>query len=985
MSDPNGWVPIGPACVPNGQLGRERFGVGPVSGRCTAIALDPTQPDQIVYVGTAMGGVWKSTDGGLTWTPKTDFEACLGIGCITLDPTNRLRLYVGTGEANEGAEIVPGVGVLFSDDGGDTWTLRGNATLAGKWIGQIIVDPTSPADVYAATSNGLFHSPDSGVNWNRIPVAPLADTWITGLHLDTSDPANKRLYAAVVGDGVYRRDGAGSFTKLSNNAPTADLYRIAIAVAPSNQQIVYAAFGRTSAHDEDLLGVWRSTNRGDRWEQVAALPLPRNAKTGQTSYNLVVSVDPTNPDRVFVGEVRVWRSTNAGQTWEVVSDTHGDSKGLHSDQHVVVFHPTHTNKIWNGNDGGVFFSSDGGTTWKHRNRGLQTLQYYALALHPMRENIAFVGSQDNGLQRHSGHPAWEKVRGGDGFYCAIDPVNPSTWYGSYTFKSESDGRPISSAIYRSTQVGQEDSFEDIADDSWLNDYSAGNQPGYLPFVHSPTEEGILYIGTTRLYRRRVSPAGWETVTLRAGNTPFTTERTVGGATVKTRNETITAIAVSRSNPNVVYVGTADGRFFRLERGADQLWSMVDRTAGLPAITSSEEISDIAIHPTNPDRVYVAIGYAHAMWHPQRQIATGRIFFSDDAGQNWQARGNNTMDINAIIIDHTANPVNAIITDHTANPVNAIIIDQANPTHVYIGCDVGVFRSTDEGATWTRWDQNLPHSSVSDLQIHQAARIIRATTRGRSTWERRLDVPAVVPPLVDLYLRDNAIDVARRDTPVEEADPLHTSRRVRWHSSIDIKLDAPAFITGSYQTPASTLDYTAGGAIDYIGFERIEHEDPREGDAAKLYVQIQNRGPDPATNVQVRAFFNSKIAGNYPDLPPDFWTAFPNANSTSPAFWLPVGPAITVAEIRPSEPRIVSWNWTVPHPPTSTVGVLAVVTNAQDPVNETRRTVEDVVRTNKHVALKEISVGMPTAAIVVLVLLGIGVAAVATATIIEETR
>lgn len=976
MNDPNGWVTIGPACVPNGQLGREKFGVGPVSGRCTAIALDPTQPDQIIYIGTALGGVWKSTDGGLTWTAKSDFEACLGIGCITIDPSNRLRLYVGTGEANQGGEIVPGVGVLISADGGDTWTLRGNATFTGMWIGQIVVDPTSPADVYAATSNGLFHSPDSGVNWTRIPVAALANTWITGLYLDTSDPANKRLYAAVVGDGVYRRDGTGTFAKLSNNAPAAGLYRIAIAVAPSNQQIVYAAFGRSSAHAEDLLGVWRSTNRGDRWEQVAALPLPRNATTGQTSYNLVLSVDPTNPDRVFVGEVRVWRSTNAGQAWEVVSDTVGDSIGLHPDQHVVVFHPTQPNKMWSGNDGGVFFSSDGGTTWKHRNRGLQTFQYYALALHPTRESIAFVGSQDNGIQRHSGHPAWQKVRGGDGFYCVIDPVDPTTWYGSYTFKSTSDdGRPISSAIYRSTQAGQENSFEDIADDSWLADYSSDN-PFYLPFVHSPTEAGIVYIGTTRLYRRRISSAGWETVTLRAGSTPFTTERTVGGATIKTRNETITAIAVSRSNPRIVYVGTADGRFFRLERGADQLYSLVDSSAGLPALTSSEEISDIAIHPTSPDRVYVAIGYSHVMWQPQRQVATGRIFFSDDAGQHWQARGSSTtMNINA----------SGITIDHRANPVNAIIIDEANPTHVYIGCDVGVFRSIDEGATWALWDQNLPHSSVSDLQIHQASRIIRATTRGRSTWERRLDVPGVAPPLVDLYLRDNAIDVARRETPVEEADPLHSGQRVRWHSSVDIKVDAPAFLTGSYQTPASTLDYTSGGPIDFIGFERIEHEDPREQDDAKVYVQILNRGPDVATNVQVRVFFSSKLVPNYPDLPADFWTAFPNADPTSPVFWLPVGPARTVAEIRPSEPRVVSWDWTVPHNPTSTVGLLAVVTNAQDPVNETRRTVEDVVRTNKHVALKEISVGMPTAAIVVLVLLGFGVAAVATVAVIEETR
>jgi hypothetical protein len=443
--------------------------------------------------------------------------------------------------------------------------------------------------------------------------------------------------------------------------------------------------------------------------------------------------------------------------------------------------------------------------------------------------------------------------------------------------------------------------------------------------------------------------------------------------VRTGQETITAIAVSRSNPSIVYVGTADGRFFRLERGADQLWTMVERTAGLPAISSADVISDIAIHPTDPDRVYVAIGYAHLAWAQLLQVPTGRIFFSVDAGQNWQARGSNQMNVNA----------SGITIDHRANPVNAITIDQDHPTHVYIGCDVGVFRSTDEGANWTAWHENLPNSSVSDLQIHQPSRIIRATMRGRSTWERRLDAPAAVPPLVDLYLRDNPIDVARRDTPQDEADPLSTTGRVKWHSSVDIKLDAPAFLTGSYQTPASTVDYTPSGAIDYIGFERIEHEDPREQDDARVYVQVQNRGPDVATNVKVRVFFTAKTGDNYPDLPTDFWAAFPDGNSTSPVFWLPIGPAITIPEIRPSEPSVVSWTWTVPHTPGSTVGLLAVVTSAQDPVNEARRAVEDVVRTNKHVALREISPGIPTAAIFVLVLLGIGVAGIVTAAVISE--
>ena len=143
-------------------------------------------------------------------------------------------------------------------------------------------------------------------------------------------------------------------------------------------------------------------------------------------------------------------------------------------------------------------------------------------------------------------------------------------------------------------------------------------------------------------------------------------------------------------------------------------------------------------------------------------------------------------------------------------------------------------------------------------------------------------------------------------------------------------------------------------------------------------------PDPATNVKVRVFFTAKIGDNYPDLPADFWASFPDANHASPVFWLPIGPAITVPEIRPSEPSVVSWNWTVPHTPGSTVGLLAVMTNAQDPVNEARRTVEDVVRTNKHVALREISPGIPTAAIFVLVLLGIGVAGIVTAAVLTDT-
>lgn len=965
MSDPNGWVPIGPSCVPNGQLGWDEEGEGPISGRCTALALDPDHPDEVIYAGTAIGGVWKSMDGGLTWIPKSDFEAFLGIGCLAVDPTNSQRLYVGTGEANEGGEIIPGAGVLVSDTGGDTWTLHGSAVLAPRRVGHLVADPTSPVasrHLFAATTEGLFESLDSGQYWIRV-VTPGSNTWITALHLDAS-AAVSRLYIAVQGQGIYRRDGGGSFVPLGNFSgtppPAGSTGRIALAVSGSNPAIVYAAYGDPAGR---LSGIWRSIDHGDHWT-LLRFPLP--TETSQTKYNLVLAVDPINPERVFFGETRLWRSLDGGQNWEVVSEPHGESIGLHADQHALVFHPHDPSKIWAGNDGGVFYSSDGGITWSHRNRGLQTLQFYALALHPSSESLALVGSQDNGLQRYMGHPAWRRVRGGDGFHCAIDPVNPKEWYGSYTFAS-------GEAIFHSAESAEEDSFEDIADDAWLSDYT-GPKPFYIPFAHSPTENGILYAGTTKLYRFDLSTEEWEAAIDRATGVAFSTGRSTPPGT---KDDTITAIAIARSNPSIVFVGTADGRVFRLERGADQLWQVDNRTSGLPRnpvppptpppLFIAEIVSDIAIHPSDPDRVYVALGYEHESWEPVPSIPAGRIFFSVDAGQRWQPRGNAALDVHA----------SGITIQHNSNPVNAIIIDPDNPSHVYIGSDVGVFRSPDEGANWTAWHENLPHSPVSDLQIHRPTRTIRASTRGRSVWERRLDAPAppaTPPPFVDLYVRDNPIDLALRDTREDEEDPLDRSERLNWYSSPDIKVDAPGLLTGSYDTPASTVDYSPSGSIDFIGFESLEHDDPREQDEARVYVQVHNRGPDTATDVEVRVFYSPKRGETYPDLPTNFWAVFPDGDPVGGS-WQPIGPAQTISEISPAEPRVASWIWSVPAAPDPTVALMAIVNSPDDPVAEARLVVNEVVRTNKHAALREIEIGMPSTAIFVTVLVAIGAAAV----------
>jgi hypothetical protein len=252
-----------------------------------------------------------------------------------------------------------------------------------------------------------------------------------------------------------------------------------------------------------------------------------------------------------------------------------------------------------------------------------------------------------------------------------------------------------------------------------------------------------------------------------------------------------------------------------------------------------------------------------------------------------------------------------------------------------------------------------------MQIHKASRLIRASTYGRSAWERRLDPPATPSPGIDLFLRDSVIDVGRRDTPVTVNDPFRDSGNLVWHSSPDIRVDT------SNRKPVSTTNYAANGDMDYMGFESLRHEEPRQGQDTKVYVQVHNRGPDVATNVTVRVYFSHKLNGNYPNLPSDFWTTFPNGETSHPLFWKPIGPAIVIPQIRPADPAVVSWNWKVPETALSTSALLAVVTSSADPVNESQFAVEDVARKNKHIAVKELSIGAPTSAILAVFLIATG--------------
>ncbi len=874
------WYCIGPSVVRRGQVfaaTATTFTTAPISGRITGIAHDPLDT-AIVYVATAQGGVWKSVDAGLNWRPKSDYAASLAIGCVTVDRSNpvggkSVRILAGTGEPNN-SDSYYGAGMLFSSDGGETWVQRGAATFLRAAFSTIAVDPTDNQHLYAATDIGVFESDDEGVNWTLIEPGICFD-----LVVDWSNAGAAELYVGRLGVGVRRSsDGGATWATLAGGLPASG-GRVALAMAPSDAATIYAAFANGAA----LTGIFRTTDGGTTWTATGATP----AGVAQAGYNLVLGVHPTDPNTVLFGEVSLWRTTNGGGAWARVST---GAPGIHPDQHAIAFDPGNGSRVFAGNDGGLFLSADTGVTYTHRNKDLATLQYFICAHHPQWDAVMLGGTQDNGAQRYLGHPAWEHSALGDGAYAAIDATSDprrwfeSRWWGFPLFRSDTAGAP-GSWVDRKGTIG--------TNSNWF----------YPPFEMDPSDSRILFVGYERLWRTIDSGNTWTAIT----------GALIGAAT------NITAIAVAPSDSNTVYVGLQNGSVFRVTQSMAS-WTATNVTsAPLPA----GQVSDLAVHPTNPSIVYLTTSNL-IFSEGAGEFTNDHVFRSTDGGTTWVNRSTGLAQ---------------------ANPVNAVALDPANPDTVFIGCDVGIFRSTNGGGTWATWDDGLPNCSVQDLKFFAPRRLLRAATHGRSIWERPAD--AALLPATDIYLRDSVLDTGLATPgPSGVEHPFFVGETVYWYQSPDIKVDAPDAATGAYQTPSRD--------IDYLQFEELVHDNPRRDTWVRVHVQVHNRGHAPATNVQVRAFW-ANAGGGLPNLPVDFWTAFPNADPADTSIWHPMGTARTLPLIHPSQPQIVSWSWLVPATAPSHTCMLAVARSTEDNVTTGSLVIATAVNADNNVTLKNLQV------------------------------
>ncbi|MDD5361487.1 MAG: T9SS type A sorting domain-containing protein [Ignavibacteria bacterium] len=653
-----------------------------VEGRITTIAIHPTNP-QIVYAGAADGGVWKSTNFCQSWVSVFDNQNTSSIGALAIDPANPEIIYCGTGEANSLRSHYAGTGMFKSTNGGSTWTFIG---LPNSYnIGNIAINPLSPQEIYAAVlgacrkknpERGLYKSTNGGANWNLniylsdsvgfvdVAVNPASPNYV---YASAWERLRREDYIKYGGtqSALYMSSNSGSTWSVLNNgfpANDAALGRISLDICKSNPAIMYALLANSNGNTR---GLYKTTNAGTSWTNI-------NSSVGGSSnyawFNRICKVNPSNPDVVYCGGLDMQYSNNGGTSFSYSGESHVD-------EHAVAFAPSNPNYIIIGNDGGIDYSTNGGSTWIE-SLSLPITQFYAGDINYQNPADIMAGAQDNGTNRTASGSTgnWTSVYGGDGFYCLYDYQNPQRMY------AESQ----SGSIGRSTDGGNSfysgTSGLDLTYTNWST-----------PFIMDKTNPLTLYCGTYKVYKSVNGMQSWAAIS------PDLTNGHVANL------GTITTLDVSKSNPNVLYAGTDDANVWVTTNGGSN-WTKI--SSSLP----NRWVTRVTIHPDSANICYVTLsGY-------KIDTTGAHIFKTTNYGAAWISKSGNLPDA----------------------PINDVLIDPRLYSNLYIATDLGVMSSTNDGQTWQLYGNGMPaYIPVHDLTIHTPTLKMVAWTHGRSAYSTTL--------------------------------------------------------------------------------------------------------------------------------------------------------------------------------------------------------------------------------------------------------
>ncbi|MEM7457129.1 MAG: hypothetical protein AAF456_22495 [Planctomycetota bacterium] len=662
-------------------------GPGNIGGRLRPIVIHPTNTD-IIYVGSASGGIWKSIDGASSWQPLDDFLPSLSIGDMVMHPEDPDTLYAATGEGffdtvegTSNTAAVRGAGIFKTTDAGATWNqIPSTDNPDFYFVNRLEFHPNDSNTMLAACNSGIWRSTDAGDTWTLQAAFHALDVKYNPFNPDQVAAGGHHQHNGA----YYSTDGGLTW----NQSTGAEGHRQEIAWAPGQPATVYAAVSENSR-----IKIWRSQDGG----QTYTLRTTGSGLQTWSGYNTCIWVDPVNPDLLVVGGVWLYRSTNGG-----VSFTQRFG-AAHADMHRIVQHPDfdglNNKTVFFATDGGLYETPDVyGNTAIGMNNNLGVTQFYGGGINPVNGNIV-GGTQDNGTLFYNGDPQdWDHIFGGDGGYGASDPTEPYYFYGEVQ----------RALIHRSTN-GSNSSYIYNGSNP-IQDAGSSATTNFIPFfMLDPNEPNTMLVACERMWRSSNVRAGqpdWFPIkdSIEPPERPDGKGDLPGDAHFALNSPyNLSTIAVAQGNSDVIWAGHNNGALFFTTNGTavSPTWTQVDENGtGLP----DRWISTIVIDSRDTDHVYVAF----MGWE------TDNVWETTDGGMTWT-------DISG--------SGSAGIPDA---PVSALAIHQSIPGRLYAGTDVGVFISNDNGTTWQVHD-DMPGNVPVEQLLWKDSSTLLAVTHGRGMF------------------------------------------------------------------------------------------------------------------------------------------------------------------------------------------------------------------------------------------------------------
>jgi photosystem II stability/assembly factor-like uncharacterized protein len=694
-------------------LPARNIGSAMMSGRIAAIDAIDQDGRITVFVGSASGGVWKSLNGGTTYKSVFDRESAQSIGAVAIDPSNAKTIWVGTGEAWTRNSVSIGDGVYKSTDNGENWTNVGLKD--SEHIAKILVDPKDGNNVLVCAmghlwddhdERGVYKTADGGKSWKKVLAGANGSSGCALLAMSRQEP--KTIYASMwdfrrqgwtfrsggPGSGLFKStDGGDHWSEISDSnakgLPPRPWGRVAIAVAPSKPQVVYA-----NIEAEKGRGLYRSDDGSATWTKLES----SNIMVWRPFYFGNLIVDPTDENKIFKPDLILLYSTDGGKTFNVVSG------GAHGDFHDVWIDPKNPSVVLAGDDGGLWRSEDGGNRWKHQ-LNLPVSQFYHVSTDSSDPYHVYGGLQDNSAWvGDSSYPGgvsnsrWENMFGGDGFWMFEDTSDPNYIY------AEAQGGEIGRVNRYSHEIRSIKPLPNYGEKKLRFNWNT-------PIHMSPNEKGTLYIGAQFLFRSRDHGQTWDRISpdLTTNDPEKQKQEESGGVTVDNSSAethtTIYSISESPKNGQIIWAGTDDGNL-QITRDGGKTWTNV--VSNIAGLGKNSWVSTVAASRFDESTAYATFD-RHTFGDMKPYV-----YKTTDYGKTW-----------------TALPAQESGARGYAHVITEDTVDQ---NLLFLGTEFGLWISVDGGQHWAQYKgSNFPAAAVRDIVVQARESDLVLATHGRGIW------------------------------------------------------------------------------------------------------------------------------------------------------------------------------------------------------------------------------------------------------------